>query len=241
VLCEVVPKVDPQVLAGRGTLDLDRVAELGREHVGARKYLQQVEEPLGRAGGFAAGRVGCFVGCHSDSLRPLYVRSTYRSCSAGDALAVSHSCMGSGVECALNVRDEGAEPGSYPSQSIDNLRPHVMVRNERVVRDLGSHPLHRTLPTRSRRIQTPTTPRIMKSRFGRAVAAWHWCATPARSCAACAQALPTASRGRGARSGSIRRPPGVARPGAPGSSLNHASRSSWSSHSVSVASDLQST
>ncbi len=165
MLCEVVPKVDPQVLAGRGTLDLDRVAELGREHVGARKYLQQVEEPLGRAGGFAAGRVGCFVGCHSDSLRPLYVRSTYRSCSAGDALAVSHSCMGSGVECALNVRDEGAEPGSYPSQSIDNLRPHVMVRNERVVRDLGSHPLHRTLPTRSRRIQTPTTPRIMKSRF----------------------------------------------------------------------------
>lgn len=47
-LFEAPPRSDPVLLAPSGTLDLPRLAELGRDHVGARLYLQHVEEPLDR-------------------------------------------------------------------------------------------------------------------------------------------------------------------------------------------------
>ncbi|MEI2786666.1 MAG: hypothetical protein V9E82_13340 [Candidatus Nanopelagicales bacterium] len=39
---------DPVLLAARGTLDLFRLAEFGRDHVGQHLYLRQVDEPLSR-------------------------------------------------------------------------------------------------------------------------------------------------------------------------------------------------
>ena len=39
---------DPVLLAPRGTLDLFRLAEFGRDHVGQHLYLRQVDEPLSR-------------------------------------------------------------------------------------------------------------------------------------------------------------------------------------------------
>lgn len=47
-LFEVHRKDEPDLLAARGTVDLQRLADLGREHVGAPLYLQHVERPLTR-------------------------------------------------------------------------------------------------------------------------------------------------------------------------------------------------
>lgn len=40
---------EPELISERGSLDLETLAELGREHVGQQLYLRQVDEPLSRA------------------------------------------------------------------------------------------------------------------------------------------------------------------------------------------------